>query len=167
VAPTRYTAVQSIVEAFNPSGLRNYWKTSYLRDLPEEAIDTLIERYARVPSPWTHVVLYTLGGAVARVPGDRTAVAYRDARHALVLIGMWDGAGADETNLHWLREAAEAVQPFTSGGFYINYEADTAVERVSAAYGAEKYARLVRLKQQWDPANLFRLNQNIVPAKPL
>ncbi len=164
VGPLSYTALQSIVEKFNPPGLRNYWKTSYLKELSDDAIDVLVERYAAVPAPYGHVVLYTLGAAVSRVGGDETAVAYRDARHAFLVIGMWSDSAGDDENIRWVREFWSAVQPYSSGGFYVNYEADAALEQITAAYGPEKYARLVALKNKYDPANLFRLNQNIKPT---
>jgi FAD/FMN-containing dehydrogenase len=164
VGPLPYTALQSIVENFNPPGLRNYWKTSYLTDLSDEAIDTMVGRYATVPAPYTHVILYTLGGAMSRIDKDETAVAYRDARHAFLVVGMWSDCAEDEKNIRWVRDLWSAMQPFSSGGFYINYEADTGLERVEAAYGPEKYERLIAVKNKYDPVNLFRLNQNIRPT---
>jgi FAD/FMN-containing dehydrogenase len=159
-----YSALQSIVENFNPPGLRNYWKMNYLRDLPDEAIDVMVERYATNSTPFTHLVLYTLGGAVSRVGQNETAVAYRDARHAFITIGMWSDSAEDEQTIQWVRDLWSAMQPFAADGFYINYEADVAPDRVEAAYGPEKYVRLVALKNQYDPENLFRLNQNIRPT---
>ena len=164
IGPLPYTALQSIVENFNPPGLRNYWKTSYLKELGDEAIDVMVERYATAPAPYTHVVLYTLGGAVSRVGKDETAVAYRDARHAFLVVGMWSDSAEDEQNIRWVGEFWSAMQPFSSGGFYVNYEGDAARERIRAAYGPEKYERLVALKSKYDPANFFRLNQNIKPS---
>ncbi len=164
VAPIRYTALQSIVEQFNPPGMRNYWKTSYVNDLGAGAVDMVIERYRQVPSPQSHVVLYTLGGAVGRVPADATAVSYRDARHILLWVGMWESAEADETNRTWVRESWAAAETFASGGFYPNYDAETSPERTAAAFGAVKFQRLAALKAKFDPANLFRLNQNVPPA---
>jgi FAD/FMN-containing dehydrogenase len=164
VGPLPYTALQSIVENFNPPGLRNYWKTSYLNELSDDAIDVMVERFETAPSPYSHVVLYRLGGAVNRVGSDDTAVAYRDARHVFLVVGMWSDSAQDETNIQWVRELWSAVQPFSSGGFYVNYEGDAALEQIRAAYGPEKYERLVALKNKYDPANLFRLNQNIKPT---
>jgi hypothetical protein len=69
-------------------GLRNYWKMAYLKDLSKDAIGVMTELYSRVPAPYTHIVIYTLGGALSRVPASETAVAYRDARHAVIAIGM-------------------------------------------------------------------------------
>jgi hypothetical protein len=163
IGPLPYTALQSIVENFNPRGLRNYWKMTYVKDLNEHAIDLMVERYATVPHPHTHVVLYTLGGAVSRAGSEETAVAYRDARHAFIVVGMWNEPSADENNIRWVREFWSAMQPFSSGGFYVNYEGEAALDRIQSAYGPEKYQRLVRLKQKYDPTNLFRLNHNIKP----
>jgi FAD/FMN-containing dehydrogenase len=164
IQPMPYTAVQSIVENFNPRGLRNYWKTVYVDRLGADAIAVLTDLYARVPAPMSHLVVYTLGGAVARVPADRTAVGYRDARHVVIAIGMWEKAADDDANIAWVREVADALRPFASAGFYPNYEEATGAERLVAAFGADKYRRLAAVKARYDPANVFRLNQNIQPA---
>jgi len=158
-----YTAVQSIIEKANPRGFRNYWKTLYLRELTDEAIGIMTEAYARVPAPYTHVVVYTLGGAVSRVPEHETAVASRDARHVLVLVGMWEDPAEDDIQIQWVRELYTAMLPFSAGGFYPNYD-EPAAEQLAAAFGPEKYERLRAIKQKFDPANIFRLNQNIRPA---
>jgi FAD/FMN-containing dehydrogenase len=163
VAAMPYTAFQSIVENFNPRGLRNYWKTAYLARSNDDVIDAMIDYHARVTSPFTHQVLYTLGGAVGRAAADDTAVAYREARHIFIAIGMWDGAAADEANIAYVRRLWDTVQPFSSGGFYPNYEADAAPGQVKAAFGTAKYERLLALKRKYDPGNFFRLNQNINP----
>jgi FAD/FMN-containing dehydrogenase len=95
---------------------------------------------------------------------DDTAVAYRDARHVFLVVGMWSDSAQDDKNVQWVRELWSAVQPFSSGGFSVNYEGEAALEQIRAAYGPEKYERLVALKNKYDPANLFRLNQNIKPT---
>ncbi len=159
-----YTALQSIVENFNPRGLRNYWKALYLKELTDDAINVMVEQYATVPAPNTHVVLYTLGGAMGRVGADETAVEYRDARHAFLIVGMWTDPAEDDSNIRWVREFWNAMLPFASGGFYVNYEIETGIEKVKAAYGPRKYEQLATLKAKYDPTNLFHLNQNIVPA---
>ncbi|MFB3922325.1 MAG: FAD-binding oxidoreductase [Terriglobia bacterium] len=165
LGPMPYSALQSIVEKFNPRGMRNYWKTHYLKDLSDEAIRTIVECYASVPSPFSHAVVYAIGGGAAgRVPEDATAVAYRNMRYALVLISMWENADDDERNIRWLQDYWEATKPFAAGGFYINYEAAVEADKVKAAYGAKKYERLASIKKKYDPTNFFRLNQNIQPA---
>lgn len=159
-----YTSVQSLVENFNRRGLRNYWKMVYVKELNDRAIEIMTEMYARNRAPHTHIVVYTFGGAVSRVPPEETAVAYRDARHALIAIGMWEDAADDEAQIEWVREFARSLQPFSSGGFYPNYESDAADVHLVAAYGPEKYERLAKVKRKYDPSNVFRLNQNIRPA---
>ncbi len=158
-----YTAVQSIVENFNPRGKRNFWKMVYIKDLSAEAIKTMTSHYVRNTAPLTHIVLYSFGGAVSRVPDADSAVTYRDARHAVIAVGMWDNPADDAKHIGWVREFISAMQPFGYGGFYPNYDADTAPGRVELAFGAEKYARLAATEQKYDPSNVFPLNQNIVP----
>jgi FAD/FMN-containing dehydrogenase len=165
VGPMPYIALQSIVENFNPPGLRNYWKSNYLRDLSDAAIDVMVDHYTTVPAPHTHVVVEHLGGAVRRVGNDEMAVDHREALYNFLIVGMWANAAEDAKVIGWVRELWEALQPFSSGGLYVNYEAEHDVGRVQAAYSPAKYARLVALKNKYDPINLFRLNQNIMPTR--
>jgi FAD/FMN-containing dehydrogenase len=160
-----YIALQSIVENFNPPGLRNYWKSNYLQDLSDGAIEVLVEHYRTVPAPHTHVVIEHLGGAVSRVGADETAVDHREALYNFLIVGMWSDAAMDAQAIGWVRELWGALQPFSSGGLYVNYEAEHDMGRVQAAYSPAKYARLVAVKTTYDPTNLFRLNQNILPAR--
>jgi hypothetical protein len=158
-----YIALQSIVENFNPPGLRNYWKSNYLQDLSDGAIEVLVDHYRTVPTPHTHVVIEHLGGAVSRVGADETAVDHREALYNFLIVGMWADAAMDAQVIGWVRELWGVLQPFSSGGLYVNYEAEHDMGRVQAAYSPAKYARLVAVKTTYDPTNLFRLNQNIPP----
>jgi FAD/FMN-containing dehydrogenase len=160
-----YIALQSIVENFNPPGLRNYWKSNYLQELSDGAIEVLVDHYRTVPAPHTHVVIEHLGGAVSRVGADETAVDHRDALYNFLIVGMWTDAAMDAQVIGWVRDLWGALQPFSSGGLYVNYEAEHDMGRVQAAYSPAKYARLVAVKTAYDPTNLFRLNQNIPPAR--
>jgi FAD/FMN-containing dehydrogenase len=174
VRPMPYTGLQSIIETVNPIRLRNYWKSSYLQSLSDEAIDTMVDFFASVPAPHTHVVIEHLGGEVSRRPRDETAFSHRDAQYNLLIVGMWSNPGEDDKNIRWVRGLREAMQPFVSGEVYVNYETDQGadinyetnqgVDRVKAAYSPSTYARLVALKNKYDPTNLFRLNQNIKPT---
>jgi FAD/FMN-containing dehydrogenase len=159
-----YIALQSIAENFNPPGLRNYWKSDYLANLSDDAITMLVDRFATVPAPHTHIVMEHLGGAVRRVGQDETAVSYREAHYNAIIVGVWADPAVDEPNIRWVRELWEALQPFSSGGVYVNYLGEEGADRVRAAYGPAKYERLVGLKNTYDPTNLFRLNQNIKPT---
>jgi FAD/FMN-containing dehydrogenase len=164
VSPSPYGALQGISEHFNPRGYRNYLKTNYLRELSDDAIDILVERYASVPTPFTHIVVEHMGGAVSRMDRQATAYNYRDAQYNFLIVGMWSDAAEDGRGISWVRSLWQALQPFSSGNIYVNYESDVGVDRVQAAYGAAKYDRLVALKNTYDPTNFFRLNANIKPT---
>ena len=167
IAPMPYTQLQGMLEPAFPPGLQNFWKSNFLRDLGDEAIDVITDRFQRVPSPTSVVVIEQFGGAVSRVGGDETAFNHRDARFNFLIIGIWPDPADHDRHVHWVREFWDAMQPFSSGGVYVNYlgpEADEGAERVKAAYGPVKYGRLVALKNRYDPTNLFRLNQNIRPT---
>jgi FAD/FMN-containing dehydrogenase len=164
VGPMPYVTLQSIVENVNPPGMRNYWKSDFLTQLSDDAIDLLVEEYPSVPAPHTHLVIEQMGGAVSRIGEDEMAVSHRDAPYNAIIVGMWDEPAEDERTIAWVRRVWEALRPFSSGGVYVNYQmGDEGEDRVRAAYGDEKYERLVALKNKYDPNNMFRLNQNITP----
>jgi FAD/FMN-containing dehydrogenase len=106
-----------------------------------------------------------LEGAVGRIGENATAFAHRDARYILNFVGLWQEPVEAERNMAWVRGAWQAIRPYASGAVYINFLSDESDERVRAAYGAEKYERLVELKKSYDPANFFHLNQNIRPQR--
>lgn len=113
------------------------------------------------------VIEHQLGGAVRRVDRDATAFGYRDVEYSFMSLGVCADAAEAEKCTRWAREFWNAMQPWSTGGVYVNYlgrEVDEGAGRIEAAYGPEKYARLVALKNKYDPANLFRLNQNIKPS---
>jgi FAD/FMN-containing dehydrogenase len=146
-----------------PHGLQVYWRADFLRGLDDDFIDTVIEQMGRSASPLNAVVIEHLGGAVARVANDATAFGHRDADYNLAIIGRWGDPSEAEQHIAWTRGLHEAIKPYARG-VYVNYLGDEGEERVKAAYGAEKYARLVALKNRYDLSNLFRLNQNIKPT---
>jgi FAD/FMN-containing dehydrogenase len=160
-----YLAVQSIVEKFNPRGLRNYWRSSFLKEVCAPAADAMVEQFLEAPAPYSHVVLYTLGGAVARVARDATAVENRYGRHSFLIVGMWKDESEDERDIAWVRALANSIEPFSSGGYYVNFDSESTADRVQLAYGKEKFARLQALKDKYDPTNFLRLNQNIRPSE--
>ena len=132
--------------------------------LSGDAIDILVDRFATVPSQYSVILLFQLGGAVSRVLKDQTAYSHRDAVYHFEVISIWPDAADDERNVHWARELWDEFEPFASNGVYVNSLGEEGQERVLAAYGAETYQRLGALKKKYDPTNLFRLNQNIKPT---
>jgi FAD/FMN-containing dehydrogenase len=167
VGPMPYVQVQRMMDDGFPAGRQNYWKSNFLKGLDLEAIQIIVDHVAKAPSPHSAVAIEQFGGAVNRVGLDDTAFNHRAARYNLLIVGIWVDPAAKAENVKWVRELWAAMQPYSSGGVYVNYlgqEVDEGAERVKSAYGPEKYARLVALKQKYDPTNLFRLNQNIRPS---
>jgi len=167
IGPMPYTQVQCMFDEGFPAGQQNYWKSNYLSGLDERAIGLIVEYMRRCPSPGSAVTIERIGGAVTRVGKEATAFNHRDAGNNLVIVGLWPDPTAAEENVTWVRDLWNAMAPYSSGGVYVNYlgqESDGGSGRIEAAYGPEKYARLVALKNKFDPTNLFRLNQNIRPT---
>jgi len=163
MGPAPYTALQQANDPTAPAGLHNYWKATYLQDLSDEAIDAVIEYAEKATSPLSMVHIHQLGGAMNRVAADATAFANRDSGFVVNILGVWPTPGADDAaHMDWVRGLFTALQPYAHGA-YINFLGDEGQDRVRAAYGAN-YARLVALKNAYDPTNLFRLNQNIPPT---
>jgi FAD/FMN-containing dehydrogenase len=164
-APTPYNAAQRMADFLWPSGLHGYWKSRYLTSLSDEAINVLADFFDKVPSPRTVIVLEHNGdGALSRVPEADTAFGHRGWPYNLVVTSAWTDARDSERNITWTRDLFNALAPFTAPGAYVNYlGGDEGAVGVQAAYGA-KLARLAALKAKYDPANLFRMNQNIAPA---
>jgi FAD/FMN-containing dehydrogenase len=159
-----YTVMQSIQDELAPPGRQSYWKAGYLTELTDDAITAAVDVAAQVPSPFSLAEIVLWGGAVARVAADETAFGQRDGRFLFNAVSMWEEPGATDANISWARAFHDALQPFATGGVYVNFLSEEGDERIKAAYGAEKYARLARNKARYDPENLFRLNQNIPPA---
>jgi len=169
IGPIPYTAAQQLIDTFYPFGLQNYWKSSFLKEISDEAIDTMVAYCAKRPSPMCHgLIEHQLGGAVRRTDRETTAFNHRDVEYSFMSLGVCADPTEAEKCGQWAREFWDAMQPDSTGGVYVNYlgrEADEGPERIKAAYGPEKHARLVALKNKYDPANLFRLNQNIKPSQ--
>jgi hypothetical protein len=145
--------------------MRNHWKAEYLARLDERTIDALADFGARRPTRLTKILLTRLGGAAARVAEDDTAFSYRAAPFLVQIVGMWDDPLDDERGIEWVRDCWSTLAGLSTwGGVYVNFLDDEGPERVRAAYGDEKLARLTRIKRRYDPDNFFRLNQNIPPA---
>ena len=165
VAVLPYTVSQTFFDEAFPKGQSNYWRSHFLRDLSDEVIATIVERYRRVPSPLGLIGIEHLGAAVARIGRNETAFNHRDSDYDLMIIGRWTEPEQANTNIAWTRELSDAMGQH-GAGVYVNYlGVGEQADRVRAAYGDEKYARLVELKNRYDPQNRFCFNQNIKPAR--
>jgi hypothetical protein len=162
ISPTPYIKQQSSVDDAFAYGRHYYVKAGFVRRLPPELIEAMIETFLSSSLPITPVLTGPQGGAISRVAPDATAFPYREARHNLLIAAAWNDSSGDEAHLTWARNAWKALEPFTRG-FYVNdNNADIAERRVLENYGPN-YARLSQLKAKYDPTNLFRLNANIKP----
>lgn len=163
LGPTPYAAFQTAFDPLLAPGGRNYWKSNNFSTLGDAAIDTVIASASRLPGPECEVFLAQLGGAMSRVGPAATAFVGRDARFIMNVHGRWSDAKDDQHVRAWARQAFEDAAPHATGSGYVNFLTEDEGERVAASYGAN-YPRLQALKRRYDPANLFRMNLNIVPA---
>jgi FAD/FMN-containing dehydrogenase len=159
-----YAELQSMLDPGAAPYLRNFWKSSYLKSLSDEAIEGLAAFSETMTSPLSQMHLQHLGGAVRMVGEDEMAFSHRDALCVLNIVTKWKDPGESEKHIQWTRDFEVAMRPFSTGGVYVNFLGEEGEDRVKAAYGTEKYSRLVVLKDKYDPTNFFRLNQNIKPT---
>jgi FAD/FMN-containing dehydrogenase len=161
-----YNEAQRMADFLWPRGLHSYWKSSYLTELSDAAIDVFVDFFARVPSKRTVIVLEHNGdSAWDRVPDSATAFGSRSWPYNFVVTSAWSDPKEAQRNVAWTRELFDALRPFTAEAAYVNYlGGDEGADGVHAAYGT-KLQRLAALKRKFDPTNLFRLNQNIPPAE--
>jgi FAD/FMN-containing dehydrogenase len=164
IGPMPYEAVNQMLDDAYPPNALNYWKSVFLSELSDGAIDTMVERFASCPSPMTAMIVEHFHGEVTRIPVDATAVPHREPGYNLVITGEWMDPATTEANIAWTRETYDAFAPFAADRRWLNYlpagEDDAAGLR--AVFGPN-YERLVALKQQYDPDNVFHLNANIRP----
>ncbi|MDQ3677048.1 MAG: FAD-binding oxidoreductase [Actinomycetota bacterium] len=163
VGPMPYPALNGAFDALLPPGLQHYWKADFVRELTDDAIAAHVEHGPRVPCVEATMHLYPIDGACHRVASDATAFAYRDARFACVIAGMWPDPADNERNTRWVREYWDAIHPHSELGGYVNFMAGDDQDRIRDNYRGN-YRRLVEIKHRYDPENLFRMNQNIDPA---
>ena len=157
-----YTAWQQAFDPLLGAGARNYWKSHFFSGLPDGLIDAVLEHAGNLPSPQCEIFFGALGGATMRPATTDMAYAQRDAEYTMNVHGRWEDAADDVRGIRWTRDVFDATAPFANGGVYVNFLTADEGERVRNAYGPN-YDRLVRVKRQYDPENLFRLNQNISP----
>ncbi len=159
-----YLAVQQLIDAANPKGLLNYWSADVLTELPDEAITAFVEHATKPVSPMSQMLILAGGGAIARVDEQATAFGQRTAPFNVHYLSLWADRAETERNVAYTKAIAAAMKPWATGQVYLNFIGDEGLDRVKAAFGPEKFAKLQALKTKWDPTNLFRNNQNIPPA---
>jgi FAD/FMN-containing dehydrogenase len=163
VTPMPYPVLNAAFDGLLPPGLQHYWKASFAGDLTDGAIAAHVAHGPKVPVVNSTMHIYPINGAANRVPAAATAFAYRDARFATVIAGMWPDPADNAKNVAWVKGYYEAIAPHSARGGYVNFMADDDQGRIRDNYRGN-YERLASIKKKYDPTNLFRLNQNIAPA---
>ena len=164
IGPVPYEAMQQAFDPLFPAGAHNYFTSAVLDALPDRAIGELLDQWSAKPTPQSELHLWHFGGAVARVPRTATAYTQRRAPYICEIIARspdGSGFGADVT---WARETRDGLARYGPGTMYVNFTGEAGEDKVRASYPTETYAKLVAVKDRFDPANLFRLNQNIPPS---
>jgi FAD/FMN-containing dehydrogenase len=164
IGPASYEATNTMLDAGFPRGALNYWKATFLTDLSDAAIDTMVEGFAACPSPMSGMVVEHFHGEVTRVSPTATAFPHRAEAYNLVIAGEWLDPATSASNVAWVRQMFDAMRPYAASARYVNYLADDeAADPGEAAYGPN-LPRLRAIKGTYDPDNVFHLNQNIRPA---
>ncbi len=164
IAPMPYEDVNKMMDEANPKGALNYWKSSFLLELSDAAIETMIDQFSTCPSPMSGLFLEHFHGACTRAGVSETAFPHRQEGYNFSAFSQWLDPGDSDRNIAWARETYAALQPYLASGRYVNYlGAEEGEDPAAAAYGPN-YDRLRALKDKYDPTNLFHLNQNIRPS---
>ncbi len=163
IAPATYTEVQATADALFPIGLRFYWKSHFLKEISDDAVEATVRHFAKVPSPRSLLIFQQYGGAVGRVGRSETAFWHRDVEWDNFAVSVSADPAESETQVQWVREWWDLMKPFSLGGEYVNNLGEEGEDHVRASYGGN-YERLITLKNKYDPTNFFRLNANIRPT---
>ena len=159
-----HLAPQTMNDEAQAWGQRFSMKSAFLRDFPDELVSICVERLSRAPAGTdSGFSVWACGRAIARVPNDATAFTGREGAFWLAAEALWHDPALDRECRAWAREATDDVQPWAVEGRYVNDVVETDEGLARSIYGPAKYDRLVALKREWDPDNVFRLNQNIRP----
>jgi FAD binding domain/Berberine and berberine like len=164
IQPMPYTALQSARDEGFPSGRLHYWKSGWLRDLTDGAIETLMQFVPEMPTSASGVSLQQMHGVASRIAPSDTAFPHRAEQYDFLILSQWSDATDSDRNIKWTRALFQEMQPHLEDSVYVNNLGDEGQGRVKAAYG-QNYQRLVALKRTLDPDNLFRANHNIDPSQ--
>ncbi len=165
LGPISYTALNQMLDASFPKLALNYWKSCFVPKLSDEVIAVLREQFARCPSPMSKLILEHFHGAALQPKPTDMAFPHRDPGYSVLIIAQWSDPEDSAVNIAWAKETFTALEPFSRDGAYSNYMADDEpLSGVMRAFG-KNFPRLQKLKDLYDPSNLFRNNQNIPPSK--
>lgn len=161
-----YRELQTLYDGLFPKGRdRCYWKSTYLKSLDADTISEVTKQLATRPSEMTYASIWKFGGAVKRVAADATAFGDRSMPFMFSLDAIWSKASDDTANINWVRDSWQSMQRFSTGRMYLNFPGLGEGENlVRDAFGSKTYGQLQKIKKKYDPNNVFRMNQNILPG---
>lgn len=162
LGPMPYRVLQTLLDPLWPKGIHSYFKSTNLARLDDALIDRLCKIHQAAPGPQCEIHVQNMGGAVGRVDDGATAFSERSMPFVLNAVTGWHDPAASAAHVEWARTVIRAASEASTGRSYVNFLGDAGAARTS--YGEDTYARLVALKDAYDPTNLFRLNQNIEPS---
>ena len=163
IGPIGYSELNGMLDAAYPKGALNYWKSSFLKELTDDAIDAIIEAFSGCPTPMGQILLEHFHGAATRVGVSDTAFPHRADGYNLLILTQWLRPEDTRGGTAWTRDSYGSFQPFVADARYVNYLGDDEpAEAAHAAYGPN-YKRLQEIKTKYDPTNFFHMNQNIEP----
>ena len=162
IQPMPFPVMQTLLDAAVPDGNQNYWKSTFLRELSDEGIEVIVRHANQATSPLTAVLVEQYGGAASRVGTNDTAFAQRHSQYDLGILAQWVDPSESRRHIEWTRDFADAMTPFRSGDYLLNFLGDETEDIIRASFGAN-YARLVEVKNKYDPTNFFRINHNVKP----
>jgi FAD binding domain/Berberine and berberine like len=157
-----FPQMQTLLDAAFPDGNHNYWKSTFLRELSDDAIAVLVEHANRATSPLSGVTIEYYGGVASRVGVSETAFAQRQAQYNVAILAQWVDPGESRRHVGWARGLADSMRPFSSRAYFLNFLGEEEEDTIKAAFGPN-YDRLTSIKKKYDPENFFCMNQNINP----
>jgi FAD/FMN-containing dehydrogenase len=163
IQPMPFPVMQTVFDAAVPEGHQNYWKSAFLRELSDEAIDAIVGHANQATSPLTAVLVEQYGGAASRVGVQETAFAQRPMQYDLGILTQWTDPAESARHIKWTRDFWDAMSVYGSGTYLLNFLGEESDATIRAAFGPN-YDRLVEVKTKYDPTNFFRVNQNVQPG---
>ena len=158
-----FPMMQKILDDAFPDGTQNYWKSTFVKELSDDAIGLIVSHANKMQSPLSAVVIEYYAGAAGRTGVSQTAFAQRQAEYDIGFMAQWTDAAGKDVHTAWARDMSDALRPYSSGGYLLNFLSEENADTIQAAFGTN-YPRLAEVKKAFDPTNFFSINQNIQPA---
>ena len=165
LGPIPYSDLNQLLDPGFPKLALNYWKSCFVKSLSDAVIDILIDQFAKCPSLMSKLIIERPHGAALRRAPSATAFPHRSAGFSILILSQWQDGGSSAENIAWAKDTYDRLLPHAAQDAYSNYLGDDEnLTRVKQAFG-DNFERLQKLKDRYDPGNVFHLNQNIPPSK--